>query len=286
MLPSVWAAFCRTSTFDSVASRLIIGGTTPSSKHSNTFSSCSVSNGKAPTALKRINGDSRDIKSISGFKPPSCRTVCWTVSSCERFQITPAAFSTTVGYSESISGMSRPIAPACDIANLFSCVSAKDTRVPKQFSTAGMNLEDSKTPSKNGMPPAFRIMDFMLSTADKFQRALAAFSCRTSSVGSPMHWMSALTPPAALIATALSSSTPKFVSVIAVTARSINGKLGFRRGTSLEMPDCVLMTTLHSFSTARLRIAPAAASRQSSGVSGSSSRSSNPTPSSSRMCVR
>mmetsp|Transcript_70926 Transcript_70926/g.178840 ORF Transcript_70926/g.178840 Transcript_70926/m.178840 type:complete len:348 (+) Transcript_70926:759-1802(+) len=223
---------------------------------------------------------------MSGFSPPSWRTECCTVSSWERFQMTPAAFSTMFGCSESIKRISRLTAPAWAIAKRFSCVSARESKAPKQFSTAGTKVENSNTLSKKGIPPAFRIVVFMVSTTDKFQSALAAFSCSTSSVGLPMHWISALTPPASAMASAHSSWAPMFVKVIDVTARNVSGKLAFNKGTSFEMPSSSRMTSLLSSSTARFSTAPAAARRASSGTPGSKRASSDRTPSSSRIFVR
>mmetsp|Transcript_55044 Transcript_55044/g.141711 ORF Transcript_55044/g.141711 Transcript_55044/m.141711 type:complete len:581 (+) Transcript_55044:242-1984(+) len=280
MLPRVCAAFCNTKTFCSLARRSTKGWTTPRSKAWCTFSSSSVSRGKAPTALKTISGDSVERSATMDFRPPSWRTVCCTVSSCARFHTTPAAFSTTVGCSESISLMRRLTAPACAMAKRFSWVSASESRVPRQFSMAGTNVENSKTLSRNGMPPAFRMVALTASTADRFQRALAAFSCKTSSVGLPMHWISAWTPPASEMAIAHSSCEPRFVSVMQVTARSVNGKWAFRSGTSFAMPSISRTASLQASSTARLRIVPAAASRASSPIPTSRRLSRSRTPSS------
>mmetsp|Transcript_53751 Transcript_53751/g.143844 ORF Transcript_53751/g.143844 Transcript_53751/m.143844 type:complete len:320 (-) Transcript_53751:525-1484(-) len=147
----------------------------------------------------------------------------------------------------------------------------------------GTNLESSNTLRRSGIPPDFLIRDLMLSTVDKFHRALAAFSCKVSSVGEDKHWISALMPPASAIITALSSCAPRFVRVIAVTARNVCGRPTANKGTSFGIPLNLLMTVLHSSSTARFRTAPAAPSLTASGTPTSKSSSSNPRPSSSRI---
>mmetsp|Transcript_63514 Transcript_63514/g.137512 ORF Transcript_63514/g.137512 Transcript_63514/m.137512 type:complete len:403 (+) Transcript_63514:635-1843(+) len=233
-----------------------------------------------------MSGDLCDRRVTSCLRPPSWRTVFCTVSSCARFQMTPAAFSTTVECSDSMSLMRRLMAPACAIAKRFSCVSARDSNVPRQFSIAGTKTENSKTLSRKGMPPAFLIVALMASTAERFQRALAAFSCRMSSVGLPIHWISALTPPASEMARAHSSLEPRFVSVIQATARSVNGRCAFSSGTSLATPSISLTLSLQASSTARLRRAPAAASRTSSATPGSRRPSRRRTPSSFEICPR
>mmetsp|Transcript_2578 Transcript_2578/g.7225 ORF Transcript_2578/g.7225 Transcript_2578/m.7225 type:complete len:287 (+) Transcript_2578:548-1408(+) len=286
MFPRACATFWSNKTLVSVARSSTKGRTAPSSNASLTFSSCSVSKGKAPAALNRMSGESDESRPMSGFMPPSCRTVCCTVSSCARFQMTPAAFSTTVGCSDSMSLMSRLIAPACAMAKRLSCVSARHSNVPKQFSKAGTKVENSKTLNKKGIPPAFRTVALMLSTADKFHRALAAFSCRTSSVGLPMHWISAFTPPASATASAHCSWAPRFVTVMATTALSVSGRLAFNNDTSLEMPPKLRIFSLQASSTARFKMAPAAAKRASSWVPGSNSANNSSTPFSSHMCMR
>mmetsp|Transcript_7413 Transcript_7413/g.20007 ORF Transcript_7413/g.20007 Transcript_7413/m.20007 type:complete len:343 (+) Transcript_7413:861-1889(+) len=172
------------------------------------------------------------------------------------------------------------------MAKRFSCVSARDSSVPRQFSIAGTNLENSKTLSRKGMPPAFLMDALMALTAERFQRALAAFSWRTSSVGLPMHWMSALTPPASEMAAAHSSLEPRFVSVMQATARSVNGRWALSSGTSLATPSISQTFSLQKSSTARLRRAPAAASRASSATPGSRRPSRRRTPSSFEICPR
>mmetsp|Transcript_52781 Transcript_52781/g.112979 ORF Transcript_52781/g.112979 Transcript_52781/m.112979 type:complete len:277 (+) Transcript_52781:915-1745(+) len=200
--------------------------------------------------------------------------------------MTPAAFSMTVGCSEAKRRMRRLIAPACAMAKRFSWVSASDSSVPKQFSIAGTKFENSKTLSKKGMPPAFRMVAFTASTAERFQRALAAFSCKTSSVGFPMHWINACTPPASAIKVTLASSAPKLVTVMAATARRVNGKPVFNKGTSFLMPSSSRTAFLQSSSTTRLSSAPVAAKRASSGMFASSSATSSFTPSNSRILSR
>mmetsp|Transcript_66408 Transcript_66408/g.138684 ORF Transcript_66408/g.138684 Transcript_66408/m.138684 type:complete len:325 (+) Transcript_66408:887-1861(+) len=197
--------------------------------------------------------------------------------------MTPAAFSSTLGCSLSSSFIKRFTAPACAIAKRFSCVSASDRSVPRLFSMAGTNVENSKTESKNGMPPAFLMVAFTESTTDKFHNALEAFSWRTSSVGLPILCMSAFTPPASAIAAAHSSSAARLVRAMDATALSVSGRLAFNSMTNLSMPLESLMVTLQASSTAIFKIAPAAANRASSGVPASKRLNSLSMPPNSRI---
>mmetsp|Transcript_49538 Transcript_49538/g.147963 ORF Transcript_49538/g.147963 Transcript_49538/m.147963 type:complete len:389 (+) Transcript_49538:636-1802(+) len=286
MLPSVCAAFCSNRTLLSEAKSSTSRGTAPRSKTSVTVSSCSVRSGSAPTALKRIKGESRDSKPMRGLIPPSCRTECCTVSSCARFQRTPAAFSTTVPCSECRSLIKRPTAPAWAMARRFSCVSARHDSAPRQFSSAGAKVDDPKTPRRKGMPPAFRSALLLPSAAARFQRALAAFSCSRSSVGWSRHCTNALTPPACITAAPHSASAARFVSVMAATALDVSRDSRLNIAKILGMPSRFRTCSLQTSSTARFRMAPAAATRVSSCAPGSSRSSSSSTPWCWTICTR
>mmetsp|Transcript_20395 Transcript_20395/g.54590 ORF Transcript_20395/g.54590 Transcript_20395/m.54590 type:complete len:375 (+) Transcript_20395:605-1729(+) len=271
--PNVCAAFCKTKTFVSDSIKAIKGDTTPNSKASCTFSSNSVSRGNDPTELKRICGTSEESNSMSGLRPPFCRTSCWTDSSCERFQMTPAAFSTIAESSQSNNFTKRATAPDCAMTKRFSCVSANDNNVPKTFSTAGAKTEALNTSSRRGMPPVLRIKAFRPSMEDKFQRAPAAFSCKMSLVGDSKQWTRPSAPPASAIAMAPSSAALRLVRVIAATARSVSGRLTCRSCKSLGMPPSLRTSSLDLSSTARFSMAPAQARRVLSGLAGSKSSS-------------